>query len=391
MDISVYFDPLDLTIFDFLPEGDTQRLGNLIVAFRDKEHFPALEEADLAIIGVGEDRNAVTNEGCAEAPDPIRNELYSLFSGTSKPRIIDLGNLKRGHSVDDTYFALTSVVETLIGFNIIPVIIGGSHDLTFAIYKAYESMGQVVNILAADPKFDLGKTGDDIHAQNYLNKIILRQPNYLFNFTNIGYQTYMVDPESIKLMNNLYFDIYRLGNIRDQIEEVEPLTRNADIVSIDIGSVRHSDAPGNYNALPNGFFGDEMCRITRYAGISDKVTSFGIFEYNPSLDVNRQTARLISQMIWYFIEGFYNRKHDHPYREKEDYIKYTVTIRNHHDHLVFYKSKKSDRWWMDVPVKKDFKSVYERHHLVPCSYADYETACNDDIPDRWWQAYQKLM
>ena len=391
MDISVYFDPLDLNVFEFLPAGDKHRLGNLISAFLEHDKFPQIEKADLALIGIGEDRNAVANEGCAAAPDFIRNELYALYGGSAKSRIIDLGNLKRGHSVEDTYYALSAVVETLIGLNVIPVIMGGSHDLAFALYKAYESMGQVVNILSADQKFDLGKSDEKINAQNYLNKIILRQPNYLFNYTNIGYQTYLVDPESIKLMNNLYFDIYRLGNIRDQMEEVEPLTRNADMVTIDIGAVRQSDAPGNQNAQPNGFFGDEMCRITRYAGISDKVTSLGIFEYNPSVDVNRQTAKLISQMIWYFIDGYYNRKHDHPYREKEDYIKYTVTIRDHNDHLVFYKSKKSDRWWMDVPVKKDFKSVYERHHLVPCSYTDYETACNDDIPDRWWQAYQKLM
>jgi hypothetical protein len=32
---------------------------------------------------------------------------------------------------------------------------------------------------------------------------------------------------------------------------------------------------------PNGFFADQICQIGKYAGISDKLTSFGIFNYYP--------------------------------------------------------------------------------------------------------------
>jgi hypothetical protein len=192
-------------------------------------------------------------------------------------------------------------------------------------------------------------------------------------------------------MKNLYFDVYRLGSIRESLDEAEPLARDADMLTFDISSVRQADAPGCLQANPNGFYGEEVCKIMRYAGLSDKLSSIGFYEYNPACDMNGQTAKLIAQMIWYFIEGFYNRKNDHPHRDKSDYVKYTVSIKDHKDQLVFYKSKKSDRWWMDVPVKKNFKNVYERHHLIPCSYGDYEIACRDDIPDRWWQAYQKLM
>ena len=249
----------------------------------------------------------------------------------------------------------------------------------------------MMNILAIDSMFDLGNADQEIHSKGYLNKIILHQPNFLFNYTNVGYQTYLVDPESIKLMDRLYFDTYRIGKVRTNLENVEPLTRNADMITVDISAIKHADAPANPNASPNGFYGEEVCQIMRYAGISDKLSSIGFYELNPSLDINDQTAKLVAQMIWYFIEGFYNRKNDHPYKNIKEYIKYTVSIKDHKDQLVFYKSKKSDRWWMDVPVKNNLKDVYERHHLVPCSYADYEVACHDDIPDRWWQAYQKLM
>ncbi len=391
MDISFYFEPLELPDYNFGGDTSGHRLGDLFRSYTEKDSFPELGDVDIAIIGVMEERNAVNNLGCAHAPNYVRHHLYKLFRGDFSPRLADLGNIRQGHKIEDTYFALTSVVAELIKNKIIPVIIGGSQDLTFANYMAYEALGQVMNIVGIDSVFDLGKTEQPLDSQTYLNKIILHQPNFLFNFTNIGYQSYVVDPDAISLMKNLYFDVYRLGAIRENLEEAEPLVRNADMITVDISAVRQPDAPGNGNASPNGFYGEEICQILRYAGLSDKLSSIGFYEMNPRLDLNNQTSHLVAQMIWYFIDGYYNRKHDHPYKDKKDYVKYTVSIKEHKDDLIFYKSKKSDRWWMDVPVKTNYKNIYERHHLVPCSYSDYETACKDDIPDRWWQAYQKLM
>ncbi len=391
MDISIYLEPLELSEINLNENSSGQKLGDIIKIYFNKDKFPELGDVDIAIIGVKEDRKAVNNKGCAHAPDYVRNHLYKLFKGDYKVRIADLGNIKKGHKINDTYFALSGIVSELIQKNIIPVIIGGSQDLTFANYRAYESLGRIINIVAVDSVFDIGKTDQELDSQSYLNKTILHQPNFLFNYTNIGYQSYFVDPEAINLMKSLYFDVYRLGYIRENPEEAEPLVRNADMISVDISAIRQSDAPGNGNVSPNGFYGEEICRIMRYAGLSDKLSSLGIYEINPKYDINNQTVHLAAQMIWYFIDGYYNRKHDHPYTDKEEYIKYTVSIKDHKDQLVFYKSKKSDRWWMDVPVKINYKNIYERHHLVPCSYNDYEVACKDDIPDRWWQAYQKLM
>lgn len=391
MDISIYFEPLELPDFSFEETTQQLRLGDIFDSYIDPDAFPGLENVDIAIIGVNEDRNSSDNEGCAHAPDHIRSFLYKLFRGNYKARIADLGNIKKGFKVEDTYFALSSVVSELIKNKIVPIILGGSQDLSFANYRAYESLGQIINIVGIDSVFDLGKAGQEMDSHSYLSKIILHQPNFLFNYTNIGYQSYFIDPEAIELMDSLYFDVYRLGKIREKLSDAEPLMRNADMVSVDVSAIRHSDAPGNNNVSPNGFYGEEICQIIRYAGLSDKLTSIGFYETNPKYDQNGQTSHLVAQMIWYFIEGFYNRKQDHPYKDQEEYIKYMVSIKDHKDQIVFYKSKKSDRWWMDVPVRTNFRSIYERHHLVPCSYSDYEVACKDDIPDRWWQAYQKLM
>jgi formiminoglutamase len=391
MDISIYFETIQLKGYHYADKTRRKLIGDVIKAFLQPNDFPSLDEADIAIIGVGEDRNSLFNSGCGLAPDAIRRELYKLFQGNFKLRLVDLGNVIRGHSVEDTYFALTAVLVELMERNILPVILGGGQDLTFATYKAYEKLGRIINIAAVDPQFDLGHAGEKLDSRSYMSHIILQQPNYLFNYTNIGFQTYFVDQQAISLMKNLYFDTYRLGMVRANMEEVEPMVRNADMLSVDIGSVRASDAPGNGNASPNGFYGDEICQIMRYAGLSDKLTSIGLYEINPRLDRQAQTAQLAGQMIWYLIDGFYSRKGDFSPDKKKDLVKYTVTMKDFKDEVIFYRSNKSERWWMEVPIRSKHRERYERHHLVPCSYEDYQTACQNTLPDRWWQTYQKLM
>jgi formiminoglutamase len=391
MDISIYFETIQLKGYHYADKTRRKLIGDVIKAYLEPHDFPSLDEADIAIVGVGEDRNALYNNGCGLAPDSIRKEFYKLFQGNFKLKLVDLGNVIRGHSVEDTYFALTAVLVELIERNILPIILGGSQDLTFSTYKAYEKLGRIINIAAVDPQFDLGHSGEKLDSRSYMSHIILQQPNYLFNYTNIGFQTYFVDQQAISLMKNLYFDTYRLGMVRANMEEVEPMVRNADMLSVDIGSVRASDAPGNGNASPNGFYGEEICQIMRYAGLSDKLTSVGLFEINPRLDRQAQTAQLAGQMIWYFIDGFYSRKGDFSPDKKKDLVKYTVTMKDFKDEVIFYRSNKSERWWMEVPIRSKHRERYERHHLVPCSYEDYQTACQNTLPDRWWQTYQKLM
>lgn len=391
MDIDLYLEPVDLNGYEIAEKTKKKRLGDIVKAHTKNKKLPDLSGANIAIVGVLEDRYAVGNKGTAAAPNQVRKYLYGLFEGAYHIKMVDLGNIKNGHSVDDTYFALSNVIKELLKQNIVPVIIGGSQDLTYANYQAYEDLGQIINIVAIDPVFDLGKTEQEMSSQSYLSKIILHQPNYLFNFSNIGYQTYFVDQEAIELMKNLFFDAYRLGFVRSKIEEVEPIVRNADLISFDISAIRHSDAPGNKNVTPNGFYGEEACQIARYAGMSDKLTSIGFYELNPEFDYHGQTAHLVAQMIWYFIDGYYNRKNEFPHKDKRQFVKYHVKIEGEKNELVFYKSKKSDRWWMEVPIRSQQKVKFKRHHLIPCSYQDYQTACDNDIPDRWWQAYQKLM
>ncbi len=385
-DIQHFFSPIELNADLF----EEHQIGKLVSVYTDVDNFPDLQDVDMAIIGVCEDRRATNNKGCAKAPDVVREELYKLFQGSFKLRAVDLGNINPGHEVEDTYYALKSTINYLIRQNIMPIIIGGSQDLTYAQFLGYEKLEQTINIVSIDSTFDLGNIDDEINNTGYLGKIILHQPNYLFNYSNIGYQTYLVNPEGLAMMNRLYFDTYRLGQVRSAIEETEPIIRHADMISFDISAIKHSEAPANAKAMPNGFYAEEACQMMRYAGMNDKLTSLGIYEINPQFDVHDKTAQLAAQMIWCFMEGFYSRKQDFPSRSSSEYIKFHVVLQEEKHEINFFKSKKSNRWWMEVPYPATKGLKFERHTLMPCSFKDYEMATKNEMPDRWWQTYSKL-
>jgi len=383
MDISIYFEALTPPS-NFAPNT----LGS-ITAFYDEEGFPTLEDAQIAIIGINEERGAINNKGCANSPDDVRREFYNLFYHNSSIRIVDLGNIKAGATIKDTYYAVSEVIQELLKKNIFVISLGGSQDLTYANYQAYEKLEQTVNLCIIDNQFDIGSAESNITAKAFLNKIILHQPNYLFNMSLIGYQTYFVSPIDRKLMDDLFFDIYRLGELQADLTKVEPIVRNADMISVDVSAIRYADFTANKNATPNGFYAEQICQVLRYAGMSDKLSSIGLYEFNSTLE-NNISAQLMGQMVWCIIEGFSNRKRDFPIGTKENYTKYRIHIENTEHELVFYKSDKSDRWWMEIPYPPHERVKFERHHLVPCNYQDYLDASQQHIPDLWWKTYQKL-
>ena len=376
-----FLSPLDDEILEFINGLSSQNLGSKVVLHSSKE-FPDLEKVNLAIVGVLENRNAEHQIEDVNL-DHIRKELYSLYPGNWHASIADLGNIEAGNSVNDTYFALKKVISDLIKKKIIPIVIGGTQDLTYSLYRAYDDLEQMVNLVSIDNKFDFGKESSQLSATSYITKMILDEPNNLFNYSNIGYQTYYNSQEEIDLIEKLFFEAYRLGEISNSISISEPVFRDADVVSLDLTSVKSCDS-GNFTTFtPNGFNGKEICSLSRYAGISDKVSLFGIFNHNNS----NQESVLIAQIIWYFIEGYHYRSKEYPFGSRDNYLKYIVPLDD--EQLVFYKSNKTERWWIEIPFISNVNNKLKRNTLLPCSYDDYLGAINQEIPERWWKAQRR--
>lgn len=373
--------PLENEILKYINDLSAQHLGSKIV-LHTNDSVPDLDKINIAIIGVL-DNSGDNNAKPLVDLNSVRKELYGMFPGNWKASIADLGDVLAGNSKEDTYFAVKKITSSLIKRKIIPLIIGGSQDITYALYRAYDDLEQMVNLVAIDSKFDFGKENEIISSNSFLTKIIIDEPNNLFNFCNIGYQTYYNSQEEIDLIEKLFFDAYRLGEVSNNISISEPVFRDADLVSIDLKSVKSSDSGNFIDFNPNGFNGKEICSLARYAGISDKVTSFGVFNHNNS----KQETVLIAQICWYFIEGYHYRSNEYPFGSRENYLKYIVPLEE--EDLVFYKSDKTERWWIEIPYVLSTNNKLKKHTLLPCSYEEYLLACNQEMPERWWKAQRK--
>ena len=389
MDLSLYFEPVTAESLH-IPDAESMndRLLRRVLMYNPKVSLD-ISEADIAIVGVPESRNAHRNPSCSLAPDEVRRQFYQLYAWRKEVRIIDLGNLRCGDTVEDTYLAMAEVLAYLIENKVVPIVLGGSNDLAYANYRAYELMERVANVVAIDSCFDLGEEGRPIRSDAYVTKMVLQQPNFLLNYANIGYQSYMNSPESVAMMETLYFETYRVGLMRCNIEEVEPVVRNADMVSLDISAVRRPDAPGCPHNSSNGFYGEEICQIAKYVGLSDKLTSFGVYEYDPTLDFNNQTSQLIAHLLWYFVEGYLYRQNDGQFKNRDDYRQFNISVTGSPEELVFYFSRKSGRWWVLVPMYQKGRD-HVQYYYLPCSRRDYDLACEDKISERWWRTYRKV-
>lgn len=389
MDISLYFRPSEL-FGSSRPDWLAHTIGDH-TAFHSPGQFPPLEGMQIAIIGLPDDPGHARPRACVHAPDAIREELYQLYLPAGDLRIVDLGDLPPGATPADTQHAVAETIAELVRMGIVPIILGGGQAHTFTQYLAYERLERTVNLACIDPRFDLGEPDQALSDTSYLSQVVVRQPNYLFNYSNLGYQTYLVDQPGIELMDKLYFDVHRLGELRQSMADAEPVLRNADTLSVDMSAVRRADAPGTTRPGPNGFHGEEICQLMRYAGVSEKIGSVGIYEMDPTRDVGGITAQLAAQMIWCFLDGYRSRTNDLPWIDRKRFTRYRIPIKGHDQELVFYKSMVSDRWWMDIPYRAEQEARFERHHLVPCSFSDYRMACREEVPDRWWRTYQKLI
>jgi len=350
------------------------QLGKTIAIY--DEEFPDLDEAQLVLLGCGEQRGSGLTQGQGEAPDIIRRHFYSLYYWHPDIKIADIGNIKTGSLYTDSYAALKAVIQELINDGKTVIILGGSHDLTLSQYNAYAGNKKLIEATCVDALIDLNLDSPFKH-ENFLMDILTGEPNFIRHYNHIGFQSYFVHPGMLETMDKLHFDCYRVGSVKENIDEMEPVIRNSNLFSFDIKAIANAYAPA-HSLSPNGLNGEEACVLMRYAGMSPNVNSIGIYGYDAQFDKDELTAKQISHMLWYVLDGRSRGRREAQIDERDSFTEYHLAFAE--VETTFLQSKKTGRWWMQLPDKK----------FIACSYKDYLLASSNEIPERWLRAQERV-
>jgi len=368
-----YLDPVNSREISNDEEYKDGQVGKLIQVY--EEEFPDLLQSDLILIGCREERGTRRTRALLSGPDTIRRQFYQLYHWHSEIRIADIGNIKTGSTLTDTYAALRSVMNELIGLGKTIIILGGSHDLTLAQYQSYASRKKLIEVTCVDALIDIN-IDSTLTRDNFLMELLTDEPNFISHYNHIGFQSFYVHPRMLETMDKLRFDCFRVGKVKEVIEEMEPVLRNSNMLSFDVCAIAHAYAPSNFLS-PNGLSGEEACTLLRYAGLSPNISSIGIYGYIPENDVHELTAKQIAQMLWYAVDGRNKGLREASLNDKEYFVEYHTAFAE--VQTVFLQSKKTNRWWMQLPDQK----------YIACSYQDYLQASSNEVPERWLRAQER--
>jgi len=378
MDLTDYFDPVSLPRPLVRNVHAKDEFGRRLVIHTPDTPVTEVEGFDMALMGVPEERNS-RNKGSLEAPDHIRRKLYSLARIRNAINIIDLGNMRPGTAPSDTLYGIRDIVFHLLENNVIPVIMGGTQDITLGCHEALMKYRGKVRLLTVDARLDMDKGEKEITSDTWLEKIMADTTGKT-GYVNLGHQEYLVSLADLDRLGRKGYHTWRVGKVRENIPYYEPLFRDAEIHSFDLAAVRQSDAPGTLNPSPNGFSGNEICQMAHFSGLSDHISVFIVSEVNPRLDVRDQTTHLAAQMIWFFTNGLAQRMKETPDPAGENFTQFVIDLTGTGHKITFLKSNRTDRWWFLTPLPD---KITGKQEWVACSYEDYLLAGKREIPERW--------
>jgi formiminoglutamase len=338
-------------------------------SFGEKVHFfhqNSIENSKIALIGIEQKES-----------DAIKEELYNFSICFSKNYVTDLGVFRK----KDPNFIIGAMQE-LINSGIIPIIFGADEKFIQSQFKSYHQRGKLPTALVIDSelRFSVEK-----NLGGYINDILETETKQqgLAHLSILGTQAHLTDTNAWNSLEFQDFDLIRLGVLRQNLEETEPLIREADGLAFHINALRYSETNYGKGTQSSGLFLEDACQMMKYAGMSDKLSSIGFYGYEKKYDKNNQAAKCIAEMIWYFVEGVTSRKGDYPV-SLEGMTEYLVEIKGFNDPFTFWKSNKSQRWWIQIPNTKN------QNHLLSCSYKDYQEAINGELPERIWNGFKRF-
>ena len=327
-----------------------------------------VQENGVVLIFCSDERGSGGN---AEMKDfsRLRKEFYTLSSFDFEVSICDLGDLMSGKTQADTRYVLEEILTFCYNKNAVPVVIGGSVDLSYALFSALNFHQKGINYAHISNVASLSNEGEEISESNYLHKILTKKEASLRNFHLLGYQRHLNEIALLKLMKEVDFDVLRLADMMNTTERAEPFFRRADMVTLNCDAVESFSEAFSINPQVNGLNRREICAYMTEIGLSENLKTVGVFNFNAD-SKNLLNHQLMAQMLWYLIEGI-NIQRTHP--KERSYDTFVVLIDN--KEFSFKRDTFSGLWY--------FAKGNEVKKWIPCSQEDYENAKRGELNKRF--------
>jgi formiminoglutamase len=316
------------------------------------------------------------------AADLVRSRIFPFASPHEHLRITDLGNFRKTES--DFCIPL---IQELLGSGHFVVLLGKSEEIGLTQFLAYRDFKRVSNLAIIDQQLLLAFKDMPADATATWQQVLQPIHKRLFHFCLLAAQAHLMPPQVTKFLEKKAFDTIRLGALRNDLASAEPALRDMDLVAVHLRALRSINQDAYHLGTASGLTVEELCQLGRYAGMSEKVSSFSIAGI-PDSGNDAYLIDAAAQLIWYVLEGVAQRHGDFPV-SVHDMTEYIVGLQKLKYQLTFWRSNKTGRWWVQVPVS--IEKNKERHRLVPCTYHDYQKASQEELSDRLIRAFERFM
>ncbi|MDQ1097900.1 MULTISPECIES: formimidoylglutamase [Chryseobacterium] len=317
-----------------------------------------IKEGSIVLLFVSDCRGAGAD---AEIQDftSIRKEFYKLSQLDFEIPVVDLGDLVSGKSIQDSHYILQEVLSACHQKGAVPVVIGGSNDLSYSLFSALNIYRKNINYTQISNIISF-RQDEGMDEYTFLGKIFSTKDFSIRNYHHLAYQKHLNEEDSVRLIREVEFDIVRLAEMMNSTEKTEPFFRRADLVTVNCDAIESFSEPFSLHPQVNGLNRREICAYMKEIGLSENLQSVGIFNYNIYSDsiLNQQ---LVAQMLWYLIEGI-NIQRSHPKERQYEIFYVLINDRQY----AFKRDTFSNLWY--------FGDDDDILNCIPCSRRDFDEA-----------------
>lgn len=262
----------------------------------------------VALLGMPDDTGVGLNGGrlgAAKGPTAIRAALSGYGAAeaweTQWPATCDAGDIiPAGDDLHETHRRVTQAVRTIMDAGLVPIGLGGGHDLTFPFVRGVaehvaEEGGGAMRGVYFDAHLDVrDQDGSGMPFRRLVEGGYCK-----------GLDVHGFDAMANSCAHTRWF--FEHGGRIDAFGPDGPWPEGELFVSFDLDVIDQSCAPGVSAMNPCGWSSELACEWVRAAGRCERVRCFDVMELSPPNDSQGRTARLAARLILEFMRGLGER------------------------------------------------------------------------------------